>query len=181
MGTTVQRKDRVIMSSVVVQVSGPLPPHTLDRQGRVLRQTVLRATMRDQAGQYGFLKVLQDLGLELVDLRRVPTSQTAAGTEAGSLADHGDPLTIEVVIRGSIGDLGLTALCDHVEVTHLATRLLLSDRRLLGQVLDWARSADAAVEYAVDAPPLTDPSGAPAALPRSAPSRSSIVDETTAE
>lgn len=142
----------MIMSSVVVQVSGFLPPHTLDREGRVLRQTVLRSTMRDQAAQYGFLKVLQDLGLELVDLRQLPPSQTPAGTETGSLSDHDNRLMIEVVIRGSIGDLAVSALCDHVEVTHLATRLLLSDRCLLGQVLDWARSADADVEYAVDAP-----------------------------
>jgi hypothetical protein len=108
--------------------------------------------MRDQAAQYGFLKVLQDLGLELVDLRQLPPSQTPARTEAGSLSDHDNRLMIEVVIRGSIGDLAVSALCDHVEVTHLATRLLLSDRCLLGQVLDWARSADADVEYAVDAP-----------------------------
>jgi hypothetical protein len=169
------------MSSVVVQVSGFLPPHALDREGRVLRQTVLRVTMRDQAAQYGFLKVLQDLGLELVDLRQLPPSQTPAGTQAGSLSDHGDALTIEVVIRGSIGDLAVSALCDHVEVTHLATRLLVSDRRLLGQVLEWARSADAAVEYAVDAPPLTDPYGTPAAPLRSAPSSSRVVNEATAD
>jgi hypothetical protein len=165
----------------VVQVSGFLPPHTLDREGRVFRQTVLQATVRDQAALYGFLKVLHDLGLELVDLRHLPASEGRAGTEAGSLSKHGDSLTVEVVIHGSIGDLVVSAVCDHVEVTHLSTRLVLSDRQLLGQVLDWARSADADVEYAVDAPPLTDPSGTPAAPPRSAPSSSRVVDETTAE
>jgi hypothetical protein len=165
----------------VVQVSGFLPPHTLDREGRVFRQTVLQATVRDQAALYGFLKVLHDLGLELVDLRQLPPSEAVAGTEAGSPSDHGDALTIEVVIRGSIGNLAVSTLCDHVEVTHLATRLLLSDRRVLGQVLDWARSAHADVEYAVDAPRLTDPSGMHAPLPRSAPSSSRVVNEATAE
>jgi hypothetical protein len=134
----------------VVQVSGFLPPHTLDREGRVFRQTVLQATVRDQAALYGFLKVLHDLGLDLVDLRQLPASEGPAGSEAASLSKHGDSLAIEVVIRGSIGELAVSALCDHVEVTHLATRLVLSDRRLVGQVLDWARSADAAVEYAAD-------------------------------
>jgi hypothetical protein len=70
-------------------------------------------------------------------------------------------MSIEVVIRGSIGDLAVTALCDHVEVTHLATRLVLADRRLLGQVLDWARTVGAAVEYAADTPPMPDTSVTP--------------------
>jgi hypothetical protein len=160
MGSTVRRKDRVIMG-FVVQVSGFLPPHTLDREGRVFRQTVLRATVLDQAALYGLLRVLHDLGLELVDLRQLPPSEPPPGSETGSLSNHGAPMSIEVVIRGSIGDLAVSALCDHVEVTHLATRLVLSDRALLDQVLDWARTAGAAVEYAADTPPLTDTSSTP--------------------
>lgn len=136
------------MDSFVVQVSGLLPPHSLDRGGSVSRQTVLWATLRDQAALYGFLQVLNDLGLDLVDLRQHP--RPGAPGAGSPPADHGAPLRIEVVIRGSVGDLAVYALGDHVEVTHLATRLLLSDRLLLGQVLDWARTAGAVVEYAAD-------------------------------
>lgn len=138
-GPTVHRKDRVNMSHFVVQVSGSLPPHDLERGGGAQRHTVLRATLRDQAALYGYLKVLNDLGLDLLDLRRLPGSGTT--------------MSVEVVIRGSIDDVAMSAVSDHVEVTHRATRLVLTDRLVLDQVLDWAREAGAAVEYAVDAPP----------------------------
>jgi hypothetical protein len=173
---------RVIMDSFVVQVSGFLPTHSLDRDGSVLRQTVLSATVPDQAALYGFLKVLNDLGLNLVDLRQLPPSGTHGEPRAGSPpADDGAPLRIEVVIRGSVGDLALYALRDHVEVTHLATRLLLSDRLLLGQVLDWARTADVAVEYAADTPPLSSPPEVPATPGRSAASASPVEGDAPAE
>jgi hypothetical protein len=170
------------MDSFVVQVSGFLPTHSLDRDGSVTRQTVLSATVPDQAALYGFLKVLNDLGLDLVDLRQLPRSGTHGEPRAGSpLAAEGSPLRIEVVIRGSIGDLAVYALRDHVEVTHLATRLLLSDRLLLGQVLDWARTAGAVVEYAADTPPLSSPPEGPAAPRRSAPSGSPVRGDVPAE
>lgn len=138
----------MIMTSFVVQVSGYLPPHALDRDGSVHRQAVVRAVVRDQAAMFGFLKVLSDLGLDLVDLRRLPLPGAPGD---GPLHDHGTPLLIEVVIHGSVGDLAVSALCDHVEVTHMATRLVLSDRRLVGEVLDWALTAGATVEFATDA------------------------------
>jgi hypothetical protein len=154
MRCTVQRKDRVPMSSFVVQVSGNLPPHALDHDGGVRRHTVLRATVRDQAALYGLFKMLNDLGLELLALRLLPSSEEAG---AASFPEPGAPMTIEVIIRGSIGDLAMTALCDHIEVTHHATRLVLSDGLLLNQVIDWARHAGAAVEYAAESPPPTIP------------------------
>lgn len=159
MGCTVQRKDRVqLMTSFVVQVSGNLPPHALDRDGSVHRQTVLRATVRDQAALYGLLKVLNDLGLDLLDLCQLPRPDDA---EPALRAGHGAPLTVEVVIRGSIGELTIAALSDHVELTHLATRLVLGDRVVLREVLDWARDAGADVEYAADTPPPISSSVAP--------------------
>jgi hypothetical protein len=166
------------MASFVVQVSGNLPPHALDRDGSVRRHTVVRATVRDQAALYGFLKVLNDLGLDLLDLRQLPSSEDAG---AASCSDHGAPLMIEVVIRGSIGDLAMSALSDHVEVTHVATRLVLSDRLVLGRVLDWARHTGAAVEFASEAPPPTSPSGTPRVPRRSASSSSRFVGEAPAE
>jgi len=153
------RKDRVqLMPSFVVQVSGNLPPHALDRAGSVHRQTVLRATVRDQAALYGLLKVLNDLGLDLLDLCQLPGPEEA---EPALRSGHGAPLTIEVVIRGSIGELTIAALSDHVELTHLSTRLVLWDRVVLGEVLDWARNAGADVEYAADTPPPMSSSVAP--------------------
>jgi hypothetical protein len=136
------------MTDFVIQVGGTLPPHALDRDGSVHRHTVVVATLRDQAALYGFLKMLNDLGLDLLDLRQTPGSD-----EVGSLPGHYVPLMIEVVIRGSIGHLVTSALCDHAEVTHLATRLVLTDRQVLDQVLDWARQAEAPVEYVGEAPP----------------------------
>jgi hypothetical protein len=173
---------RVIMEGFVVQVSGFLPPHSLDRDGRVSRQTVLGATVRDQAALYGFLGVLNDLGLELVDLRQLPRSGAPGEPRAGSPpADRDAPLGVEVVIRGSVGDLAVYTLGDHVEVTHLATRLLLSDRLLLGQVLDWARTAGAVVEYAADTPSLTNPPEMPTAPRRSAPPGSPVEGDAPVE
>lgn len=169
------------MGSFVVQVSGYLPPHSLDRDSSVHRQTVLRATMSDQAALYGFLKVLNDLGLDLLDLRQLPGASAQEGTGPGSTSDHGAPLMIEVVIRGSIGDLAVSALRDHVEVTHLATRIVLSDRLLLDQVLDWARTTGAAVEYAAEALPPMNTSDTLLAPRRSAPTNSPVENDAPAE
>lgn len=169
------------MGSFVVQVSGHLPPHSLDHDRSVRRHTVLRATVRDQAALYGFVKVLNDLGLDLVDLRQIPGSPAPGEPGAGPPPDHGAPLTVEVVIRGSVGELALSALCDHVEVTQLATRLVLSDRALLGQVLEWARAAGATVEYAAEAPPPTSPPVMPPAPRRPPRSSSPVKDEAPAE
>ncbi|HEX6249379.1 MAG TPA: hypothetical protein VFZ64_16035 [Nocardioidaceae bacterium] len=168
----------MIMTSFVVQVSGSLPPHALDRDGSVHRHTVLQATVRDQAALYGFLKVLNDLGLDLLDLRQLPGPDEA---RTDQLPDLGTASAVEVVIRGSIGDLAMTALSDHVEVTHVATRLLLSDRAMLDQVLDWARDAGAGVEYAVDAPPPTSPTDTPPASRRTASPTSPAGGEAPAE
>lgn len=146
------------MTSFVVQVSGNLPPHALERAGTVRRQTVLQATVPDQAALYGFLKVLNALGLDLLDLHRLP-----AGGEStpGALPRQDRSSVIGVVIGGPIGDLALSTLCDHVEVTNYATRVVLRDRAVLDEVLDWARDAGATVEYAADAPVPTDPTLVP--------------------
>lgn len=148
------------MASFVVQVSGNLPRHDLDLEGSVRRYTLLRATLRDQAALYGLFKVLNDLGLDLLDLHRYPTQEEA---RPDSFPGHDAPLVVEVIVRGSLGDLAMTALCDHIEVTHVATRLVLSDRRVLDQVLDWARDAGATIEYVADAPPSTGPALVPPA------------------
>lgn len=135
------------MTSFVVQVSGPLPWNVLEQDGSVTRQTVLEATVRDQAALHGYLTVLHDLGLDLLDLRRIERSVDHG---PGSLPGEPAPEGIEVVIRGPIGEFALSELSDHVEVTDLATRLVLSDRRLLDQVLEWVRTSDAVVEFAAD-------------------------------
>jgi hypothetical protein len=139
--------------SSVVQVSGKLPPHALDREGGIRRNTVLRATVSDQAALYGLLRMLNDLGLSLLALRVLADAED----RVPPFAELSAGLTIEVLIRGSIGDLALAALGDHVEVTHLATRLMLSDSLMLNQVLDWARNAGAAVEYAAEIVPQSFP------------------------
>lgn len=176
-GSTVQRKGRVVMQSFVVQVSGQLPPHGLDRDVSVRRQTVLQAAVRDQSALYGFLAMLRDLDLDLVDLRQVPHREEPGVLEPWpeNPSSASMMLMIEVVIRGAVGDLALAALRDHAEVTHLSTRLVLPDRLLLGDVLEWARTAGAAVEYAVDAPAPTNAPGTPP-LPLT-PSVSSVTDE----
>jgi hypothetical protein len=166
------------MTSFVVQVDGNLPPNALDRDGSVRRHTVLQTTVRDQAALYGLLKMLNDFGLELLDLHQLPGSEAG---ETPSLSGHGGPSMTEVVISGSIGDLVMSEISDHVEVTHLATRLLLADRRLLGQVLDWARNSGAAVEYAAEAPPPTSPSNTPPDPPRPSSPSSLVVGQTPAE
>jgi hypothetical protein len=141
------------MTSFVVQVSGTLPPHALDRERGVRRHTVLRATVQDQSALYGLFEMLNDLGLELLALR--PLAGSPEG-EVLDVAPHGAPLTIEILLRGSIGDLALSALSDHIEVTHVATRLVLSDHLLVDPVLDWARDACASVEYVAEDPPETN-------------------------
>lgn len=144
------------MTDFVIQVGGTLPPHALDKDGSVQRHTVLLVTVRDQAALYGFLEVLNDLGLDLLDFHQVTGTR-----RAGSVVKHTDPLTIEVLIRGSIGHLAAAELRDHAEVTHLATRLVLTDRRVLDEVLDWARQADAPIEYVGEPPPTTGASVTP--------------------
>jgi hypothetical protein len=140
------------MSSYVVQVSGHLPPHALDRIGSVRRQTVLRTSMRDQAALYGFLGVLNELALELVDLRQLTPPWAPDVPRPRRHSVQAEPFVVEVVIDGPIGDLAVSTLANHAEITHEATRLVLSDPLLLGEVLDWARGAGAAVEFATDVP-----------------------------
>jgi hypothetical protein len=140
------------MTSFVVQVSGTLPPHELDHAHRLRRHTVLAATVQDMSALYGLLKKLSDLGLDLLALRPLarPTER-----EAPDLPDSAGRIEVEVIIRGSIGELAMSALGDHIEVTHVATRLVLPDHLLVDRVLDWARAASASVEYVAEDSPAT--------------------------
>jgi hypothetical protein len=67
-----------------IRLSGLVPTeHLLEQVGNVAiaeqeLRTVLCGTFVDQADLYGFLNRLQSLGLELVEVRRVPTASVDA-------------------------------------------------------------------------------------------------------
>lgn len=64
-----------------VRISGLVPPSVLQNlddvevAGEELR-TVVSGHFADQAALYGFLHRLRDLGLDVVEVRQVPTSTT---------------------------------------------------------------------------------------------------------
>jgi hypothetical protein len=69
--------------SYEVRVRGPVPPNVLAELGaRNLTeepaQTILRTEPTDQAGLHGLLRRLQDLGLDLLEVRTWPDADDAA-------------------------------------------------------------------------------------------------------
>lgn len=142
------------MESFVVQLTGRFPAPDLDQISEVQLLTVLHASAPDQAALHGLLRLLHDLGMSLVGLRQLPhpaapPSSREPGTPQDGIAP---PFEFEVVLSGPIGRLAVSTLAAHIEVTHLATRLLLPDRQAMNAVLERARGAGAAVEFAGDVP-----------------------------
>jgi hypothetical protein len=141
------------VEGIVVQVRGRLPTHALEQISDAKLQTVLRASVSDQAALYGLLQQVRDLGLDLVSLRQLPPGSSPE--EPGEISEPHDgiaPFEIEIVVEGPIGDLAISALAAHVEVSALATRIVLLDRQAMGSVLECALSAGAEVEFAKDLP-----------------------------
>jgi len=125
----------------VIQVRGRLPAHSVDPamsvSGGCRIDTLLKLVVRDQAALNGLLRRLEDLGLDLVEFRRL--SSTSA---------DGRPLSVEVVLAGSIGDLAASMLEDQLHTVQLSTRVVLSDQNLMDQTLDRILSSGAEVEHA---------------------------------
>ena len=125
---------------LVIQVRGHLPTHTVDLAmsvaGGCSIDTLLKVVVRDQAALNGLLRRLEDLGLDLVEFRRL-----------SSTSGHSRNLSVEVVVAGPLGDLAVSMLQDQISITQLSTRVAFSDQKLMNQTLDRIRRSGAEVEY----------------------------------
>jgi len=126
---------------LVIQVRGHLPKHSVDLAlsvaGGCSIDTLLKAVVRDQAALNGLLRRLEDLGLDLVEFRRL-----------SSTSERSRNLSVEVVVAGPLGDLAASILQDQISITQLSTRVAFSDQKLMSQTLDRIRRSGAEVEYA---------------------------------
>lgn len=124
----------------VIQVQGRLPAHSVDAamrdSGSCRIDTLLRLAVRDQAALNGLLRRLEDLGLNLVEFRRL--SSTSADAR---------PIPVEVLLAGSIGDLAASMLEDQAQIVALSTRVAFSDQNLMDQTLARIVSSGAEVEH----------------------------------
>lgn len=127
--------------TLIIQVKGRLPLHSVDLAMGVVGgcsiETVLKVLVRDQASLNGLLRRLEDLGLNLVEFRRLsPASDTSAN------------IIVEVVVGGPLGDLAASILQDQLRITSMSTRVTFSDQDLMNQAFDRLQCLGAEVEYA---------------------------------
>ena len=71
MSTTYEVRLRGRLSSVLLQQFGSLHPVVDDRSGPPV-DTLLQGPVEDQAALHGLLRRIESLGLELLELRRLP-------------------------------------------------------------------------------------------------------------
>ena len=126
------------MTQVELMVVGPVgeDPRSLAELGvtRSVPCTVLEVSVRDQSALYGLLQRVATLGLELLELRTVPT---------GGRAD------LEIIVRGPVGGV-LRAMLREVDRSRPAEvtsyRVEEADAEALLGVLDQLASAPATGE-----------------------------------
>jgi hypothetical protein len=115
-------------------------------------RTVLGGSLRDQAALHGLLRRLQDLGIDLVELRQRPDgvtqpqrSETWRRDETSSTA-----LDVEIVVKGPVGDLALYSMSEQAELTAVRTTVELADSTCLGQLLVRLVGAGAEIQQVTD-------------------------------
>ena len=137
----------------VVQVSGRIASGTLVQlerlDARLLQQTLVRLTVRDEAALQGVLRRLHDLGLELVEVR--------------SLEEGDFPRLMDVMVNGQIGGITLDSLSDYTEVQQTATRISFAEPDALSSALALLVADGLTVEY-VTTPPAGEHRTPPSAL-----------------
>jgi len=72
MSTTYEVRLRGRLSPVLLQQFGPLQPVPDDHPEAPV-ETLLQGPVEDQAALHGLLRRIESLGLELLELRRLPT------------------------------------------------------------------------------------------------------------
>lgn len=96
-------------------------------------QTLLVATVRDQAALHGLLQRIQDMGLPLVAMRRIDPQREGGGS-GGRPTDA--PLEVELELRGPISLLDLSMVSDHtLRAPDVVSRLTLRDAWVDGRLL----------------------------------------------
>lgn len=96
-------------------------------------QTLLVASVRDQAALHGLLHRIQAMGLALVAMRQIDPQQE--GGDTGPRTTDG-PLDVELELGGPISLLDVSMLSDHtLRSPEVVSRVTVRDARVAGLVL----------------------------------------------
>ena len=98
----------------VIQVRGRLPAHALvlvsAMPASVRLLTVFSARLRDRAAVDGLLRRVSDLGLDLIGFQQLAPAAAHSTSQGASSLGGGNPVEVEVVVDGPVGDLALSAM-----------------------------------------------------------------------
>jgi hypothetical protein len=99
-------------ATATIELPGCLGEELLSelRNRDVHLQTLLVASVRDQAALHGLLQRIQVMGLLLVAMRRIDPQQEGGGSGRRRTDAH---VEVELELRGSISLLDLSMLSDH--------------------------------------------------------------------
>ena len=144
------------MTTQRIDIRGRLPAGAADAVAKldsgIRLRTVLGSSLRDQAALHGVLRRLQDLGIDLVELRQRPETipPTRRGEKWCRHETGSASLDVEILVEGPVGDLALFSLSEQAEVTAVRTTVELADSTSLGQMLIRLVDAGADIEQVVD-------------------------------
>ena len=141
----------------VIQVRGRLPAHVLvlvsAMPASVHLLTVFWARLRDRAAVDGLLRRVSDLALDLVEFQQLTPAASHRTFHGASSVGRGNPVEVEVVVDGPVGDLALSALTEQADLIQQETRLLLTDRFTTDEILNRLKCSAAVLEYVGHGPP----------------------------
>lgn len=141
----------------VIQVRGRLPAHALvlvsAMPASVRLLTVFSARLRDRAAVDGLLRRVSDLGLDLIGFQQLAPAAAHSTSQGASSLGGGNPVEVEVVVDGPVGDLALSAMMEQADLMRQETRLLVTDRFTTDEILNRLKSSAAVLEYVGHGPP----------------------------